>query len=61
MQDDLLAINAKFDPKIADLEEKLANQKALKQNKREKIMRYYAALEKKAEIDVIIQEGKPVI
>lgn len=61
MQDDLLAINAKFDPKIADLEERLANQKALKQNKREKIMRYYAALEKKAEIDVIIQEGKPVI
>lgn len=61
MQNDLLEINAKFDPKIADLEERLANQKALKQNKREKVMRYYAALEKKAEIDAIIQEGKPVI
>lgn len=61
MEQDLLAINAKYDPKIADLEERLANQKALKQNKREKVMRYYAALEKKAEIDAIIQEGKPVI
>jgi len=61
MQNDLLEINAKYDAKIADLEEKLATQKALKQNKREKVMRYYAALEKRAEIDAIIQEGKPVI
>jgi len=61
MQNDLLAINEKFDAKIQDLEGKLSVLKTNKQKQREKVMRYYAALDKKAEIDAIINEGKPVI
>lgn len=61
MEQDLLDINAKFDAKIADLEGKLMELKARKQQKREQIKQYHDALVKKAEIDDIIRKGKPVI
>lgn len=61
MEQDLLAINEKFDAKIAKAEETLSDLKARKQQKREQIRRYYEAVAKKAEIDAIIKEGKPVI
>lgn len=61
MEKDLLAINAKFDSKIADFEQKLSDLKAQKQQKRELIKQYYDAVDKKAEIDATISKGKPVI
>lgn len=61
MENDLLAINEKFDTKIKDLEERLSVLRANKQQKRERVMAYYAAIEKKKEAELIISEGKPKI
>lgn len=61
MQEDLLTINEKFDPRISGLEDKLSELKLRKQQAREKVVRYYKAIEMKQEAELIINEGKPTV
>lgn len=61
LEEDLLEINTKFDAKIQEAHEKLDDLMSKKNLKREKIIAYYDALDKKDAIDAIISEGKPTI
>lgn len=61
MEQDLIAINEKFDSRIAELESRLSELKALKQQKREQVKSYYEAMARRAEFDAIIKKGKPLI
>jgi hypothetical protein len=58
---DLLDLNAKFDTKIKDAEDKLKTLIANKDAKKRKLKEYYEAIDKKAKAEDIISKGKPVI
>ena len=61
MEQDLLDINAKYDSKIADLEQELSDLRTEKQSKQMEVKTYYEALGSKAVIDDIVSKGKPII
>ena len=61
MEQDLLDINAKYDSKIADLEQELSDLRTEKQSKQMEVKAYYEALGSKAGIDAIVSKGKPII
>jgi pyruvate/2-oxoglutarate dehydrogenase complex dihydrolipoamide dehydrogenase (E3) component len=58
---DLIELNAKFDLKIKDAEDKLKTLIANKDARKRKLKEYYEAIASKEKAETIISKGKPVI